>query len=357
LDDILIFSKTEEEHMEHVEKVLSALCDARAYLNLDKCSFFRYTATFLGYVVGPSGIAPDPRLVDKIVGHPRPTNKTECRSFLGAAGFYRRFMENFAKVAAPLHDLTKDVVPFVWTSAHESSFIALKRLLSQAPVLSLPDVSKPYSVFTDASNVAIGAVLTQKHDDGVFHPIAYFSKKLDPAQVNYAVHDRELLAIREAMRQWKHYLLGETGTQVFTDHRPLIHIYTQKDLNPRQIRWMEELAPFDVSIQYVQGKQNVLADLLSRPPQHVNCIGKQMETSTTTVSHVVSALQPDDEVGRRILQAYKKGRPGMPTGPGELLSSRREMMFCCLFSRFVTWMVKSSRSFSRDGAVLSRSRE
>ena len=300
LDDILIYSSSEEEHMQHVDQVLAALWKAKAYLNMDKCSFFQTTAKFLGYVVTPSGIKPDPGLVDKIAGFPRPTNRTECRSFLGAAGFYRRFMPNFAKAAAPLHDLTKDTVPFEWTANHEKSFVALKGLLTQAPVLRLPDQRLPYSVFTDASNVAIGAVLAQKHSDGVHHPIAYYSRKLKDAEVNYAVHDKELLAVKDALLEWKHYLLGEIGTQVYTDHRPLVHLHSQKDLNPCQIRWLEKVAPFDVSIVYIAGRHNVLADLLSRPSQDPSTV------SLNVVEHVGSELQPSSEVGRRVLQGYKK---------------------------------------------------
>ena len=189
-------------------------------------------------------------------------------------------------------------MPFVWTAKHERSFAALKGLLTQAPVLSLPDQTLPYSVFTDASNVALGAVLAQEHSDGVFHPVAYYSRKLTPAELNYAVHDKELLAVKDALLEWKHYLLGETGTRVFTDHRPLVHVHSQKDLNPRQIRWLEKVAPFDVSIEYITGKKNVLADLLSRPPQAPDLV--------SVVEHVGSELQPSSEVGRKVLEGYKK---------------------------------------------------
>jgi hypothetical protein len=244
----------------------------------------------------------DPRLVDKVVTFPPPSNKKECRSFLGTVGFYRRFMSDFAKVALPLFDLLKNDVPYVWTATHQNSFLALKRLLTQAPVLALPDQSLPFSLFTDASNVALGAVLTQKHADGVYHPIAYYSRKLTPAQVNYTVHDREFMAIKDALVEWKHYLLGETDTVVFTDHRPLVHLHTQKDLNPRQIRWLQIIAPYQITIQYISGKDNVVADLLSRPPTSLNML------TVSDSTHAVSALLPDPQVGRKILLGYKKDK-------------------------------------------------
>jgi hypothetical protein len=220
LDDILIYSKTEEEHEKHVEMVLDTLSQNKAFLQLSKCSFFQERVKFLGYELSPEGISTDKDLVSKILDVPAPETKTNVRSFLGAVGFYRRFIKDFASIAAPLFDITKENVPFCWTSEHQNSFHKLKTLLTTAPVLKLADPTRKYYVFTDASDRAIGGVLMQQYD-GIHHPVAFFSRKLKPAEVNYPVHDREFLAVVEALLQWKHYLYMESPV-VYTDHRPLI---------------------------------------------------------------------------------------------------------------------------------------
>ena len=295
LDDILIFSKTEEEHKQHVQMVLDTLTQHSAYLNLSKCSFFQQRITFLGYEISSDGVCADAGLVSKILEFPVPETKTHVRSFLGAAGFYRRFVKDFAKIAAPLFDLTKENVPFVWNSMHQTSFNRLKAVLTTAPVLKLADPTKEYYVFTDASNVAIGAVLMQNYDD-VYHPVAFFSRKLKPAEQNYPVHDREFLALVAALLHWKHYLYMESPV-IYTDHRPLVHLKKQKDLNPRQIRWMEKIAAFNADIRYIQGRANVLADLLSRPPVRLNFVASELQLHAPRVEEIKRMYEKDKFIG------------------------------------------------------------
>ena len=295
LDDILIYSKTEEEHEKHVEMVLDTLSKNKAFLQLSKCTFFQERVKFLGYELSPEGISTDKDLVSKILDFPAPETKTNVRSFLGAVGFYRRFIKDFASIAAPLFDITKENIPFCWTSEHQSSFNQLKKLLTTAPVLKLADPAKRYYVFTDASDRAIGGVLMQQHDR-VYHPVAFFSRKLKPAEVNYPVHDREFMAVVEALLQWKHYLYMESPV-VYTDHRPLIHLKKQKDLNPRQVRWMEKISAFDADIQYIEGRANLLADLLSRPPRHINFVASELQPDAPMVEEIRTKYEKDKFIG------------------------------------------------------------
>jgi hypothetical protein len=171
--------------------------------------------------------------VEAVVKWPRPTNKVEVQSFLGFANYYRRFIKGFSHMAAPLSNLTKKKVSFDWIEPQEVAFEALKTAFTTAPVLKLPDPTKPYVVKTDASTSGIGAVLEQEGDDG-FHPVAFASRKLQPAKVSYRVHDLELMAIVYALREWREYLHG-VSFEIETDHRPLRYLDSQPQLSKQQI--------------------------------------------------------------------------------------------------------------------------
>ena len=190
-----------------------------------------------------------------------PESVTDIRSFLGLAGYYRRFIPQFAKIAAPLTNLTRKNTPFTWSLREGEAFQNLKDVLLHAPVLQLADPERKFFVTTDASDFAIGAVLSQVWDDGE-HPIAYESRKLNAAEGNYATHEKELLAVIHALRTWRHYLLGNHFV-VVTDHNSLKYLHTQPTLSRRQARWAEFLAEFDFEIVYRPGKSNVVADALS----------------------------------------------------------------------------------------------
>ena len=294
LDDILIFSKTKEEHKEHVRVVLDCLKKNKVYLNMKKCEFFRQSTKFLGFVVTSEGIKPDQRLVEKIATFPRPANKRQIRSFLGAVGFYRRFIKDFAKIALPLTALTKQDVPFVWTQEAQQAYEILRNALTTYPVLRLVDMSKPFYLFTDASEYAVGGVLTQLVD-GMYHPLGYYSKKLEGAELKYSVYEKEFLAMRLTAWRFRSYLLGQPKNVVFTDHRPLTHLPTQKDLNGVQSGWLNRLADFNLDIQYIEGKKNCIADLLSRPPEVV-------------LNSVAVGLQQDQALLKRLQQLYRTDR-------------------------------------------------
>ena len=184
------------------------------------------------------------------------------QSFLGLAGYYRRFIPQFARIAAPLTDLTKKTSPWRWSLREGEAFNALKQALLSAPVLQLADVDKEYIVTCDASDFAVGAVLSQNHDDGE-HPVAYESRKMNTAEGNYLTHERELLAVIHALRTWRHYLSSKKFI-VVTDHYSLQYLRTQPNLSKRQARWLDFVAEFDFGIVHSPGKSNVVADALSR---------------------------------------------------------------------------------------------
>jgi hypothetical protein len=203
IDDILIYSRTTEEHDEHLRLVLQCLREHKLYGKLSKCSFYQSRIHYLGHVISGEGIAVDPAKVEAIMEWPAPTNVTEVRSFMGLAGYYRRFVEGFSKIANPITELQKKNKKFVWTEKCAEAFRRLKELLTTAPILKVPDMDADFLVCTDASKEGLGGVLMQ---DG--RVIAYISRKLRRHEENYATHDLELLAIVYALKVWRHYLVG-----------------------------------------------------------------------------------------------------------------------------------------------------
>ena len=211
-------------------------------------------------MVSAEGISVDPQKIEAIVDWKPPTNVTEVRSFLGLAGYYRKFVEGFSKIATPLTKLTRKEEKFIWSEACQNSFDELKQRLTTAPVLTLPSGSEEFTVYCDASKQGLGCVLMQ-HD----RVIAYASRQLKKHEVNYPTHDLELAAVVFALRIWRHYLYG-VPCRIFTDHKSLQYLFSQKDLNMRQRRWIELIKNYDCTIEYHTGRANVVADALSRKP-------------------------------------------------------------------------------------------
>jgi hypothetical protein len=266
LDDILIYSKTLEDHQQHVRRVLDALREQKLYAKESKCEFFKHEVEFLGHRVGRDGVRMMEDKVQAIREWPTPRSVRDVRAFLGTAGYYRKFIRDFSAIATPLSELTKDGVKFEWAAPHETAFVKLKAAIAQGPVLILPDPSLPFVVHTDASGFAVGAVLQQDQGQGL-QPIAFLSKKMADAETRYPVHEQELLAIIQALSAWRHYLHGSKFV-VRTDHKSLQFFQTQPMLSGRQARWKDVLANFDFDIEYVEGKANVVADGLSRRSDH-----------------------------------------------------------------------------------------
>ncbi|KAL0546071.1 hypothetical protein IC582_015976 [Cucumis melo] len=262
IDDILIYSKTEAEHEEHLRMVLQTLRDNKLYAKFSKCEFWLKQVSFLGHVVSKAGVSVDPAKIEAVTGWTRPSTVSEVRSFLGLAGYYRRFVENFSRIATPLTQLTRKGAPFVWSKACEDSFQNLKQKLVTAPVLTVPDGSGSFVIYSDASKKGLGCVLMQQGK-----VVAYASRQLKSHEQNYPTHDLELAAVIFALKIWRHYLYGEK-IQIFTDHKSLKYFFTQKELNMRQRRWLELVKDYDCEILYHPGKANVVADALSRKVSH-----------------------------------------------------------------------------------------
>ncbi|KAJ9555926.1 hypothetical protein OSB04_010540 [Centaurea solstitialis] len=258
IDDILVYSKDEAEHERHLREVLNVLRDEKLYAKFSKCEFWLHEVQFLGHVVSRDGIKVDPAKIEAMMSWKSPTNPSEIRSFLGLAGYYRRFIQDFSKIASSLTMLTKKNAKFLWTDKQEEAFQTLKKKLCQAPILSLPDGTEDFVVYSDASKMGLGCVLMQRGK-----VISYASRQLKDHEKNYPVHDLELAAVVFALKLWRHYLYG-TKCTLFTDHKSLQHIFDQKELNMRQRIWLELLKDYDCDLLYHPGKANVVANALSR---------------------------------------------------------------------------------------------
>lgn len=270
LDDILIYSKTRKEHQEHVRKVLLRLRQAGLQVDIDKCEFHVQETKFLGLIVSTSGLKMDPDKVKAVVNWETPTCLKEVQAFVGFCNFYRRFIRDFSKTVKPLVALTKKDCPFHWSEACQAAFEEMKRLMTSAPVLRHYERSRPTVLETDSSDYVNGGVLSQADDDGVLHPVAFYSKNMVPAECNYEIYDKELLAIVRCLEHWRPELEStDIPIQIFTDHKSLEYFMQTKELTRRQARWAEKLADYNFKIMYRTGKSNGKADALTRMPNSV----------------------------------------------------------------------------------------
>ncbi len=266
LDDILIFSPSLQVHVQHVRRVLQRLLENRLFAKAEKCMFHAQSVTFLGSVVSAEGISMDPDKVRAVIDWPVPDSRVALQRFLGFANFYRRFIRNFSQVAAPLTFLTSSKTRFAWSEAAQGAFDRLKGLFTSAPILITPDPEKQFIVEVDASNVGVGAILSQRSSlDDKIHPCAFYSHRLSPTERNYDVGNRELLPIRLALGEWRHWLEGASVPFiVWTDHQNLEYIRSAKRLNARQARWALFFGRFEFSISFRPGSKNLKPDALSR---------------------------------------------------------------------------------------------
>ncbi|KAK3538285.1 hypothetical protein QTP70_034770 [Hemibagrus guttatus] len=267
IDDILVYSNSPEEHVRHVREVLSRLQRHHLYVKLEKCEFHRTTVTFLGYVISQRGMEMDAVKVRSVTEWPAPTTIRELQRFLGFANFYRRFIRNYSTVAGPLTSLLRGKPKRLsWTDQARAAFQQLKDCFTSAPILRHLDPDLPFVVEVDASSSGLGAILSQRHGEpGKLHPCAFYSRKLTAAEANYDVGNRELLAIKAALEEWRHWLEGARHPfQVLTDHRNLEYLRGAKRLNPRQARWALFFTRFRFMVTYRPGSKNGKADALSR---------------------------------------------------------------------------------------------
>jgi RNase H-like domain found in reverse transcriptase/Reverse transcriptase (RNA-dependent DNA polymerase)/Integrase zinc binding domain/Chromo (CHRromatin Organisation MOdifier) domain/Retroviral aspartyl protease len=317
LDDILIFSKTIEEHKEHVHQVLRKLREAKLLVEPAKSEFHTQRVKYLGYIIEPGKIGMDPDKIKAIKEWPEPKNVTDVRAFQGYVNFYRQFIKGYGDIARPLTDMTRKDTPFNWDDKPREAFEELKSRVTSEPILMMPDPSKPFEAETDASDGALGGQLGQRDDEGRLHPVAFFSKKLSGPELNYPIHDKELMAIIEAFKEWKHYLSGTTHqVKVYTDHKNLTYFTTTKELNKRQTRWSEFLSEFNFQIVYRKGSENGRADALSRRSDHMTetpvASTQLLKTNTDgslELAHkgicYLYKVQPDQEWESRMTDAYE----------------------------------------------------
>jgi hypothetical protein len=228
IDVILIFSKNEEEHDEHLHLVLQKLRENQLYAKFNKCEFWLKEVSFLGHIISKGGISINPSKVKDVLSWKTPQNVSDIRSFLGLAGYYRRFIEGFSKISKPMMELLAKGNTFEWTPRRETSFQELKKRLTMTPVLTMPDMEKPFSIYYGTSGQGLGCVLMQ---DG--HVVAYASRQLRKYEEKYPTHDLELAAMVHALKIWRHYIIGKR-CEVYSDHKSLKYIFTQPDLNLRQ---------------------------------------------------------------------------------------------------------------------------
>jgi transposase InsO family protein len=291
-DDVFIYSKTFKEHMELLQQVFERLRRFELQAKAAKCQFVAKEIVFVGHLVSADGIRPDPSKIEVVRQWQSPVNTREVREFVGLCSYYRKFIPQFATVAAPLHRLQSEKVPFLWCKDCEAAFQSLKAALTSAPLLVMPDFSKPFILQTDASNVGVGAILSQSDDQGEEHVIAYASKALNSAQRNYTVTDQELYAVVYGVKQFRCYLLGRPF-KIYTDHQALKWLKTMRvnrDLSGRLARYQMFLMEYDFEPYYRKGLSNANADALSRM-RH----GPSTGSSDTAVMANIASSGPERE--------------------------------------------------------------
>ena len=273
LDDILVFSPTLEDHLQHLDTIFDRLRKHDLKLKLKKCNFLESETNYLGFIIGKDGIKPDPKKVEAIRSLPIPTCVREVRSFIGMSSYYRRFIPNFSEIAEPIIALTKKHAHYKWSAKHDEAFQYLKDSLSVVPLLAYPDTNKPYTLYTDASGTCIGACLTQScdmADDEIPNvsnekPIYYLSHKLSKTQCKWSTVEKEAYAIHFALQKLDHYLHGAQFV-IKTDHKPLKYLLESPMQNKKIQLWALSMAGYNCTIEYIAGTTNTCADLLSRRP-------------------------------------------------------------------------------------------
>lgn len=264
LDDLVVYSSSWEEHLTQLAAVFRRLSRANLTVNLAKCEFVKATVTYLGKIVGQGQVRSVRAKVEAIDNFPIPHDRKALRRFLGMAGYYRSFCRNFSDVVSPLTTLLSPKVPFVWTPECQQAFEGAKSLLATTPVLAAPDFTKPFKLAIDASDTGAGAVLLQDSPEGVELPVCFFSRKFNRHQRNYAVVEKEALALVLAVAHFEVYLCSSKPILVYTDHNPLVFLQRLGKTNQRLLRWSLALQSFPLVIQHIRGRDNLLADALSR---------------------------------------------------------------------------------------------
>ncbi|KAE8876468.1 hypothetical protein PF003_g39389 [Phytophthora fragariae] len=273
-DDIFVHSRAEgdlsavEVHVRHLRQVFQVMRENNLYANLKKCVFCAPEIPVLGCYVSKNGVRADPEKISSICSWPTPRSPIELRQWLGLANYLHKYTKDYAGLIQPLSSLLKKDATWLWRPEHQAAFDSVKKSLASAPILMLPDDSKPFHVVCDASDFAIGCALMQFDDEGRERVVSYQSRQMKPAERNYPVHDKELLAMRYALIKFRVYLLGEQTFAVYTDHASLRTAMKSPHLSQRMARWLSFFAEYNFVVHYKPGKNNILADALSRRPDY-----------------------------------------------------------------------------------------
>ena len=324
LDDILVYSNSEEEHLEHLRLVLEALRKHKLYARPQKCSFDKATVEFCGHEVGQGVVKVLDSKVKAIREWPQPRTVHEVRQFYGLVNYYRRFIKHFSMIAAPLSSLFKSDDgdkrknrPVVWNTSHQIAFKRLKLAVTSAPVLIQPDETKPYWIETDSSDFANGMCLMQMGEDGKLHPIAFDGRKLHGAELRYPTHEKELQAIKEALLKWHQYIDNGLPITIITDHDSLKYMNTMKNPSKRLARWLDEFQQYNLVIKYRPGKQAIVPDAISRRPDYLNSIRWERDNQSEIArreAHLpaireflaTKKLPKDTELRKRVMEDAEK---------------------------------------------------
>jgi hypothetical protein len=308
IDDILAYSRSEEEHEKHLHLVLQKLREHKLYAKLSKCEFCLKQVAFLGHIISKGGMYVDPSKVQDVLSWNALMSVSDIWSFLRLARYYRRFIERFLKISKPMTVLLEKDKNFEWTPAREASFQELKKRLMTTLILVMLDMEKSFSIYCDASGQRLWCVLMQ---DG--HVVAYASWQLRKHEAHYPTHDLELATIVHALKIWRHYLMGKR-CDLYTDHKSLKYIFTQMNLNLRQRRWLELIMDYDLGINYHPVKVNVVADALSRRSHVSQLVVDSMpfelceEFDKLNLRIVANTEAMEMEVGSNLLQEIRKGQ-------------------------------------------------
>jgi transposase InsO family protein len=293
-DDILIYSRSFEDHLDHLQATFALLRQDQWLVKRSKCAFGQRQLRYLGHIISESGVATDPAKISAVLQWPSPTSVKELRSFLGLAGYYRRFVRNFGIIAKPLTDLLRKGTLFIWTLDHQQAFEVLKTALTSAPVLALPNFQIPFVIETDASGVGIGAVLMQSG-----HPLAFLSKALGPRSQGLSAYEKEYMAIIMAVDHWRSYLQA-AEFHIITDQRSLVQLSTQRLHTPWQQKLFTKLLGLQYTIRYRQGPENRVADALSRFPEPgVMC--DSISVATPAWTQAIAASYQDDPYAQDLI--------------------------------------------------------
>ena len=310
-DDLVIFSETRKDHIEHVRSTLARLAELGLRVKTSKCVFHADQVEFCGFVVSGQGVQTSPAKVEAVRAWPTPTTTRAVRSFVGFASFYRQFVPQIADIAIPLTKLTKKGATFAWTRECNDAFEQIKARLISAPILRHADPRAPFTLRTDASDYAVGAVISQRDDlTGEDHPVGFYSRQLRGAELNYTTADKEALAVVATLQHFRHWLLACPRCDVYTDHMNLLAMWDTIPLSQRQRRWKELTAEYPLRLHFVKGENNVAADALSRqgePP------AKELGESPAALLAAITVERPEDK--RAIISAYHDaptaGHPGV----------------------------------------------